>query len=107
MIQFEDDAVLVQALFNGQVNALGSTNLIAMLLSKHPSGAQFEQKFVFTRQYNGLASKLGDRELNAWANAFVDRHMASGKLNAISVKWAGSALPAMLAEPPGVPFTVP
>jgi polar amino acid transport system substrate-binding protein len=107
MMRFEDDAAPVQALFSGQIDALGSTNLIAMVLSKHPSGAQFEQKFVFTRQYNGLASKLGDRELNAWANAFVDRHMASGKLNAISVKWAGSALPAMPAELAGVPFAVP
>ena len=107
MMRFEDDAAPVQALFSGQVDALGSTNLIATVLAKHPSGAQFEQKFVFTRQYNGLASRLGDKELNAWANEFVDRQTASGKLGAISVKWTGSALPSMPAELPGVPFAVP
>jgi polar amino acid transport system substrate-binding protein len=107
VMRFEDDAAPVQALFSGQVDALGSTNLIAMVIAKHPSGAQFEQKFTFTRQYNGLASKLGDRELNTWANAFVERHIASGKLNAISVKWTGSALPAMPGELAGVPFVVP
>jgi len=107
LMRFEDDAAPVQALFSGQIDALGSTNLIAMVLAKHPSGAQFEQKFMFTRQYNGLASKLGDKELNTWANAFVDRHLASGKLNAISVKWTGAALPAMPAELAGVPFAVP
>jgi polar amino acid transport system substrate-binding protein len=105
--RFEDDAAPIAALMSGQVDAIGSTNLIAVVLAKSPAGAQYEQKFAFTRQYNGLASRLGQAEFNAWLNAFIDRNMANGKLDAINQKWIGGKLPALPAEIPGVPFVSP
>jgi polar amino acid transport system substrate-binding protein len=104
--RFDDDAVPIQALLSGQVDAIGSTNLIAVVLARSPAGAQFEQKFQFARQYNGLATRLGEREFNAWLNAFVDRNMANGKLNTINRKWIGGDLPALPTELADVPFTV-
>jgi polar amino acid transport system substrate-binding protein len=102
--RFEDDAAPIVALLSGQVDAVGSTNLMASVLAKSPEGAQFEQKFEFTRQYNGLASRLGQKEFNAWLNAFIDRNLANGKLDAINQKWIGSKLPALPEEIAGVPF---
>ncbi len=106
LMRFEDDAVPIQALVSGQVDAIGSTNLIAPVLARSPAGAEFERKFDFTRQYNGMATRLGEAGINAWLNTFIDRNLANGKLDEINVKWVGSKLPVFPAELAGVPFVV-
>lgn len=107
ILRFEDDAVPVQALLSGQVDVLGSTNLMGPVISRSPGGERFEQKFAIARQYNGLAIRLGERELNVWLNAFVDRKIANGQLNAIAERWTGAALINMPDELNGVPFRAP
>jgi len=104
LMRFDDDAAPIQAMLSGQVDAVGSTNLIAMVLARSPAGSNYEQKFSFTRQYNGMATRLDQPEINAWLNAFIDRNLASGKLDAINMKWIGGKLPQFPAELPGVPF---
>ena len=104
LLRFEDDAAPIQALLSEQVDAIGSTNLVALVLARSPAGSKFEQKFSFTRQYNGIATRLDQPAINAWLNACLDRNLANGKLDAINVKWTGAKLPAFPSELPGVPF---
>lgn len=104
--RFEGDTAPIQALLSGQVDAIGGTNTYAAVLKRSPEGAKYELKFQLSRQYNGLATRPHQAELNAWLNAFVDRNTANGKLNAINQKWLGADLPTMAASLPGIPYTV-
>lgn len=103
--RYDGDTVPVQALLSGQVDAIGGTNTYAPVIARSPAGAAFEQKFSISRQYNGLCVRLGQKDLNTWINAFIDRNMANGKLNAINKKWLGTDLPTMPTSLPGIPFT--
>lgn len=103
--RYDGDTVPVQALLSGQVDAIGGTNTYAPVIARSPAGAAFEKKFSISMQYNGLCTRLGQKDINAWINAFIDRNMANGKLNAINKKWLGTDLPTMPASLPGIPFT--
>jgi polar amino acid transport system substrate-binding protein len=104
--RFDGDTAPVQALLAGQVDAIGGTNTYLAVLARNPEGAKYEEKFPIHRQYNGLASRPGQADLNAWLNGFVDRNMANGKLNAINKKWMSADLPQMPASLDGVPYSV-
>ncbi|WP_429298424.1 transporter substrate-binding domain-containing protein [Paraburkholderia sp. GAS199] len=104
--RFDGDTAPIQALLSGQVDAIGGTNTYAAVLKRSPEGAKYELKFQLSRQYNGLATRPHQAELNAWLNAFVDRNTANGKLTAINQKWLGVDLPAMPVSLAGIPYTV-
>ena len=63
-------------------------------------------KLEFTRLYNGACTRLGDRELNAAVNAFIDQMIANGDLDKPYQKWMNMAPPPFPASVEGVPFTV-
>jgi polar amino acid transport system substrate-binding protein len=104
--RFDDDSAAMQALMSGQVDAVGGNNTYQLIIDKGVGPGKFEPKFRIARQYNGLATRLGQKELNEWMNAFIDRNLANGKLNAINKKWTGAELPELAKEIPGIPFTV-
>lgn len=104
--RFDDDSAIIQALVAGQVDVIGGTNTYLQNLARIAGPDIYEKKFLINRQYNGLSVRLGEKEMTDWLNAFIDRNLANGKLNAINKKWIGVDLPEFPKELPGIPFTV-
>lgn len=104
--RFDDDSSTIQALVSGQVDAIGGNTTYKINLDRASPGNDFEQKLVFNEQWQGITTKLGDKELNAWLNDFIDKIRADGRLEAISQKWLGQPLPEFPDSVEGVPFTV-
>jgi len=104
--RFDDDSSTIQALVSGQVDAIGGNTTYKMNLDRLEPGNDYEQKVVFREQWQGITSKLGDREMNAWLNQFIDKIKADGRLEAISQKHLGLPVPQFPDSVEGVPFTV-
>ncbi|MGK6314281.1 transporter substrate-binding domain-containing protein [Neorhizobium sp. DT-125] len=105
--RFDDDSSNMQALVSGQVDAIGGNTTYKINLDKAAPGNDFEQKIVFNEQWMGITTKLGDKEINAWLNQFIDKIRADGRLEAINKKWLGEdKLPNFPEKLDGVPFTV-
>lgn len=104
--RFDDDSSTVQALVSGQVDAIGGNTTYKLNLDKAAPGNDYEQKLVFNEQWMGVATPLGDAEINAWLNEFIEKIRADGRLEAINQKWLGAPMPTFPASVEGVPFTV-
>ncbi len=103
--RFDDDAATIQALLSGQVEMVGANQFYPIRLNQSKPGV-YERKLDFLRQYNGAGTRLGQKEWNETANAFVDKIKSSGQLAEIYQKWMGFAPPAFPDSMEGVPFTV-
>lgn len=103
--RFDDDSSNMQALVSGQVDAIGGNTTYLMNINKAAPNNDFEPKLVFNEQWMGVATRLGDKEVNAWLNEFIDKIRADGRLEAISQKWLGQPLPTFPDAIEGVPFT--
>jgi len=104
--RFDDDSSTVQALVSGQVDAVGGNTTYKFSFDRSAPGHDYEQKMVLHEQWMGITSKLGDKEMNAWLNQFIDKIRADGRLEAISQQYLGLPLPQFPASVEGVPFTV-
>jgi polar amino acid transport system substrate-binding protein len=102
--RFDDDAATIQAMLSGQVDAVGGNMFYLPRLNAQKPGT-FEDKIEFSRLYNGACSRLGDKEMNAALNAFIDHIIADGELAKPYQKWMGMAPPAFPASVEGIPFT--
>jgi polar amino acid transport system substrate-binding protein len=103
--RFDDDAATIQSLLSGQVQAVGGNMFyVQRLNAQKPDG--FEDKLEFTRLYNGACTRLGEKEINAAANAFIDKIVGNGELAKIYAKWMKVPLPSFPASLEGVSFVV-
>ncbi len=84
--RFDDDAATIQALISGQVQAVGSNMFYVDRLNQAKPGV-FETKLEFSRLYNGACTRLGEKEINAAANSFIEKIRANGELKRITQKW--------------------
>jgi polar amino acid transport system substrate-binding protein len=104
--RFDDDAATIQAMLSGQVQAVGGNGFYPNKLNAAKPDS-YERKLDFVRQWNGIATRLGEKEWNTYLNAFIDKSRANGQIAAVYAKWMGFAPP---TEYPtsleGIPFTV-
>ena len=105
ILRLDGDAASIQAAVSGQAQAVGGNIFYIRRLDDAKPGF-FEQKLTFTSIYNGACTRLGERELNAFINTFIDKIKASGELKKITDKWMKADQPAMPERIEGVPFTV-
>ena len=103
ILRFDNDAATIQALLSGQVQAVGGNAFYAKRLNEAKPDT-FENKLEFTQLYNGACSRLGDKEMNAALNAFIDKIKANGELAKIQQKWMGSSMVKFPDSVDGVPF---
>ena len=103
--RFDDDAATIQALLSGQVEMVGANQFYPIRLNQSKPGL-FERKFDFLRQYNGAGTRLGEKEWNATATAFIDKIQVDGDLEKIYQKWTGFAVPPFPDSLDGMPFVV-
>ena len=103
ILRFDNDAATIQAMLSGQVQAVGGNMFYQRRLDEARAGT-YERKLEFTRLYNGACSRLGEKELNATLNAFIDKIKANGTLAKIQQKWTGGTMLEFPASIDGVPF---
>ena len=102
--RFDDDAATIQALVSGQVQAVGGNMFYVQRLNQAKPDT-YEDKLEFTRLYNGACTRLGEKEINASVNAFIDQIKSNGELAKIHEKWMKLPLPSSFPETmEGVPF---
>ena len=103
ILRFDGDAASIQALVSGQVEGLGG-NMFYMDRLDEAKPGYWENKIEFQRIYNGACTRLGEKEMNASANAFLDQIKANGELAKVYEKWMKRSLPPMPDSIEGVPF---
>ena len=103
ILRFDNDASTIQALLSGQVQAVGGSILYAKRLNEAQPNT-YENKIAITKAYNAACSRLGEKEINAALNAFMDKIKANGELAKIQEKWMGSSMVNFPDSIDGVPF---
>jgi hypothetical protein len=92
---------------NAEINrrrflALGAAALASPLVMTR---AAYENKLEFTKLYNGACTRLGEKEINAFANDFIDKIRSNGELAKIYSKWMNNPMPVFPDSISGIPFT--
>lgn len=103
--RFDDDAATIQALLSGQVQAVGGNQFYLQRLDNASKGT-YERKIDFVTTYNGVGTRLGEKDWNTTVNTFVDKIKGDGELSAIYQKWMGIDVPKFPESIPNIPFTV-
>jgi polar amino acid transport system substrate-binding protein len=103
--RFDDDAATIQALISGQVKAVGGNQFYGQRLDAASAGT-YERKINFLTTYNGVGTRLGEKDWNEAVNAFIEKIKANGELAAITKKWMAIDLPQFPESIPNIPFTV-
>jgi polar amino acid transport system substrate-binding protein len=104
ILRLDGDAAAIQAMLSGQVDAVGGNMFYKDRLNEAKPGT-FEDKLEFQRIYNGVCTRLHEKEINASINAFIDKIKASGELAKIHEKWMKLPLPTSFPDSiEGVPF---
>jgi polar amino acid transport system substrate-binding protein len=101
--RFDGDAATIQALLSGQVQAVGGNVMYIKRLDEAKPGV-YENKLEFSALYNGVCTRLGEKEINAALNTFIDRIKANGELAKIQQKWMGSSMTNFPDHLDGIPF---
>ena len=103
ILRFDGDAATIQALVSGQVQAVGGNMFYKDRLNQSKPDA-YEDKLEFVRIYNGACTRLGEKEINAAINAFIDKIVANGELGKPYQKWMKLTPPRFPASLEGIPF---
>ncbi|MGO7211434.1 transporter substrate-binding domain-containing protein [Rhizobium ruizarguesonis] len=101
--RYDGDAPSVQALVSGQVETLGG-NIFYMDRVEKARPGEFENKLEFQKLYNGACTRLGEKEINAALNTFIDKIKANGDLKAVYDKWMKVPVPEFPEKLEGIPF---
>ena len=103
ILRLDGDAAAIQALLSGQCDAVGGNMFYKDKLNEAKPG-MFEDKLEFQRIYNGVCTRLHEKEINASINAFIDKIKADGELAKAHEKWLKLPLPTMPDSIEGVSF---
>ncbi|MBB4292150.1 polar amino acid transport system substrate-binding protein [Rhizobium leguminosarum] len=101
--RYDGDAASVQALVSGQVDTLGG-NIFYMDRVEKARPGEFENKLEFQKLYNGACTRLGEKEINAALNSFIDKIKANGELKKVYDKWMKVPVPEFPETLEGIPF---
>jgi polar amino acid transport system substrate-binding protein len=102
--RFGSEAATLEALLAGQVQAIGGNMFYVERLSQKKPGV-YEDKLEFTRLYNGACTRLGEKEINAAVNTFIDKIRGNGELAKAYAKWLKVPMPdSFPTSLQGVPF---
>jgi polar amino acid transport system substrate-binding protein len=92
IIRYEDDATTFQALLSGQVDMIGTGNLIAATLAAKNPG-KLNLKFVLRVSPMHIGCRRNEADFLQWLNTFVFHHRLNGDLNKLYKKWLGEEMP--------------
>lgn len=90
--RFDSDASALQAMLVGQIDAVGTSSVIAAEVQKRYPG-KYKVLYVINEQLMAIAMRKNRPELLKAMNKFIAADIANGKLNASFEKWLGNPLP--------------
>lgn len=102
--RFGSDATSLQALLVGQVDAVGTSSIIASNIIKN--NPNYESLYVINRQLMAIAMRKERPQLLEAMNKFITDNLSNGKLDAAFKKWIGTPLPEEVYNPPKNVFVV-
>jgi polar amino acid transport system substrate-binding protein len=94
IIRYEDDATTFQALLSGQVDMIGTGNLVAAALAKKHPG-KISLKFILRLSPMHIGVRRHEPDLLQWLNTFVFYHKMNGDLGKLYLRWLGEPMPAV------------
>lgn len=97
ILRLDGDAAAIQAVISGQAQAAGGNMFYIDRFNEAKPGL-YENKLEFTRIYNGACTRLGEKEINASINSFIDQIKGNGELAKIHEKWMKMPLPSSFPE---------
>jgi len=97
ILRLDGDAAAIQAVVSGQAQAAGGNMFYIDRLEAAKPGV-YENKLEFSRIYNGACTRLGEKEINASINAFIDQIKGNGELAKIHETWMKRPLPSSFPE---------
>ncbi|ARJ69718.1 transporter substrate-binding domain-containing protein [Paracoccus contaminans] len=103
--RFDDDAANIQALLSGQVEALGSNQFYLQRLEAARPGA-FENKFQIGQLYQGIGTRLGEKDWNAAANDYLATFVGSEADRKAHDEWLKVPVVELPRQIDGVSFTI-
>ena len=95
VVRFDDDALAMQALISGQVDATAAVATVANDVIKKRNLTNLEVKTavpLFTL-YWSMAVRKDATQLHQWLNNFIYYEEVTGRLNALHQKWVGVPIP--------------
>lgn len=96
--RFDDDAITMQALIAGQVDAIAVPDTIFAEYGKANPDNSFGYKFQLQSFFMSIAVRKDAFELQQWLNTTISFMKVTGDLDAISTKWVGKPLPENMPE---------
>lgn len=102
--RFDDDAATIQALLSGQVEAVGGNQFYINRIEAAAPG-KYKVQLPLVAHYNGVGTRLGEKDWNETVNAFLDEFLKSDDFKAIYNKWMNMDPPQFPASMDGVPYT--
>jgi len=96
--RFDDDAITMQALVAGQVDAIAVPDTIFIEFAKSRPGHSFDFKFSLQNFFMSVAVRKDAFELQQWLNTVISFMKVTGDLTQLYEKWVGKPLPAIMPE---------
>ena len=88
IIRYEDDATTISALLSGQVDMIGTVQVVASKVSKdHPGKADLN--FILRESPGHFEVRRGEFDLLNYLNTIILYHRMNGDFDKISMKWLG------------------
>lgn len=91
--RYEDDATLITAIISGQNDLIAHASETLKRINERAPELAFEPKVLTRASGIGIGVRKGEPQLVEKLNEWVDANMANGRLNELSVRFTGIALP--------------
>jgi polar amino acid transport system substrate-binding protein len=92
IVRFEDDATTAAAFLSGQVDLLGTANIVAQDMVKNQADLDLENKFVIRTSPAHMGVRQGEFNLLRWLDTFIFYSKMNGNLEALHQKWMGEGM---------------
>lgn len=95
VVRFDDDALAMQALISGQVDATAAVAAVAndVITKQNLSNLEVKADLPIFTLYWSMAVRQDATELHQWLNNFIYYQEVTGSLGALHEKWIGIPIP--------------
>ncbi|MBP0583365.1 transporter substrate-binding domain-containing protein [Labrys sp. LIt4] len=95
VVRFDDDALAMQALISGQVDATAAVATVAndVIAKRNLTNLEVKAEVPIFTLYWSMAVRKDAGELHQWLNNFIYYEEITGRLNGLHKKWVGVPIP--------------
>lgn len=95
VVRFDDDALAMQALISGQVDATAAVAAVAndVIVKRKLDTLEVKKDVPLFTLYWSMATRKDATELHQWLNNFIYYTEVTGKLDQLHQKWIGTPTP--------------